>query len=178
MNRALILGLSAGVILSLTGLAAYRTFAPTVPQAHASESVQISQVWGAALPDLSNDTQAIKQWQGKVLILNFWAPWCPPCRAEIPGFVRLQDKFGAEGLQFVGIALDEHDKVQNFADETAINYPILLGDLAAVNLSRAAGNRLGGLPYTLVLNRRGSPVATLIGGVDEARIEGIIKPLL
>ena len=90
--------------------------------------------------------QALRQWQGKVLVLNFWAPWCPPCREEIPDFIRLQQRHGEAGLQFVGVALDDPDKVAAFVDETGINYPILLGGDAGAALCMAAGNRLGGLP--------------------------------
>jgi thiol-disulfide isomerase/thioredoxin len=81
----------------------------------------------AGCVDLAGKAQALRQWQGKVLVLNFWAPWCPPCREEIPDFIRLQERHGQAGLQFVGVALDDPDKVAAFVDETGINYPILLG---------------------------------------------------
>ena len=135
-------------------------------------------VWDAQLPDLAGQTQALKQWQGKVVVLNFWAPWCPPCRKEIPGFIRQQDSLGVQGLQIVGVALDEAEKVQAYADETGINYPILLGEMQAVALGQAAGNRLGGLPYTAIFNRQGQVVATLVGELDEARLITLVKPLL
>lgn len=142
------------------------------------EAVNISAVWAASLPDLAQQPQALKQWLGKVMVVNFWAPWCPPCRKEIPGFIRLQDRLGPQGLRIVGVALDEADKVQAFVDETGMDYPILLGGLKAVELGQAAGNRLGGLPYTVVFDRRGNAVATLVGEVAEERLEGIVKPLL
>jgi thiol-disulfide isomerase/thioredoxin len=113
-----------------------------------------------------------------VLVVNFWAPWCPPCRKEIPGFLRLQERLGPKGLQIVGVALDEQDKVRAYVEETGMDYPILLGGMDAVNLGRLAGNRLGGLPYTVVLDRQGQAVATLVGEVAEARLEGIVQPLL
>jgi thiol-disulfide isomerase/thioredoxin len=134
--------------------------------------------WSATLPDLANRPQPMKQWLGKVAVVNFWAPWCPPCREEIPGFLRLQDRLGGQGLQMVGVALDEADKVQAYVDETGIGYPILLGGMQAVELGQAAGNRLGGLPYTVVFDRQGNAVATLVGGVTEDRLEALVKPLL
>lgn len=130
------------------------------------------------LPDLDNQAQALNQWQGKVLVINFWAPWCPPCLKEIPDFIRLQDRFGAQGLQFVGIALDDPDKVSAFVAKSGINYPTLLGNAHATALSYHAGNRLGGIPYTILFDRQGQAVATLTGGVTEARLEALLKPLL
>lgn len=144
----------------------------------APADVRLADVWAARLPDLADHEQALAQWQGKVLVVNFWAPWCPPCRAEIPAFIRLQERYDKQGLQFVGIALDEKDKVQAFADQFGINYPLLLGGPGAVMLSQNAGNRLGGLPYTVLFDRKGNAVATLSGEVREARLEALLKPLL
>jgi thiol-disulfide isomerase/thioredoxin len=142
------------------------------------DGVRMARVWGGVLPDLSGTRQPLAQWQGKVVVLNFWAPWCPPCREEIPGFIRLQAKYGVQGLQFVGVALDEPERVAPCVERLGVNYPVLLGGTAAMMLGRAAGNRLGGLPYTLVLDRRGDPVGSVTGSLDEARLERLIRPLL
>lgn len=140
--------------------------------------IDAAAVMAAVLPDLDNKPQALKQWQGKVLIVNFWAPWCPPCREEIPGFISLQKKYGGQGLVFVGIALDELSRVQSYVDEIGINYPTLIGGPEAGQLSTEAGNRLGGLPYTLVLDRAGKPIANFTGAVAEKKLEALITPLL
>jgi len=165
--------------LATTSWIAARHRGDAVEAGHgAPEQVDIVRVWDTRLPDLANTPQPLKQWLGKVTVLNFWAPWCPPCRKEIPGFIRLQQRLGPRGLQMVGVALDEADKVQAYADETGMDYPVLLGGLDAVNLGHAAGNRLGGLPYTVVFDRRGKAVATLVGEVAEARLAAIVEPLL
>ena len=75
------------------------------------------------MPDVEGREQALGQWQGKVLVVNFWATWCAPCREEMPEFVRAQAELGGKGLQFVGIAVDQADKVRQFAQEIGINYP-------------------------------------------------------
>lgn len=160
------------------GIAARHWVAPAEPMVGAPSEVSVAEVWKGRLPDLAGKAQDMNQWRGKVLVLNFWAPWCPPCRKEIPDFIRLQERHGGAGLQFVGVALDEPDKVSAFVDETGINYPILLGAEQATALSAAAGNRLGGLPFTVVFDRRGNAVATLTGGVNETRLEALVKPLL
>jgi thiol-disulfide isomerase/thioredoxin len=135
-------------------------------------------VLAARLADLHGETQPLGQWRGKVLVLNFWATWCTPCREEIPGFVRLQHKYGSRGLQFVGIAIDQRDKVQAFAEEFGMNYPILLGGIDTVEMSRRAGNRAGALPYTLIMDRKGQIVGKELGGLKEVKLEGLLQPLL
>lgn len=135
-------------------------------------------IFAARIPDLAGVRQPIAQWRGKVLVVNFWAPWCPPCRKEIPGFIELQKEFGAQGLQFVGIALDEKAKVQKYVDEVGINYPILVSDLEAVALSHAAGNKSDGIPYTVVIDRSGKIIASELAEVDKEKLRNMVLPLL
>lgn len=135
-------------------------------------------IFKARLPDLAGVRQPLAQWRGKVLVVNFWATWCPPCRQEIPEFIQLQKQFGGQGLQFVGIALDEKAKIQSYADEVGINYPVLVGDLEAVALSQASGNRMGGLPYTVIIDQQGKIIATELGGLTKQKLSAIIEPLL
>ena len=92
-------------------------------------------------------------------------------------FVRLQERYGARGLQFVGIAFDQPDKVAEFAREFRVNYPLLLGGLDTMELLREAGNRAGVLPYTLVIDKQGRVVSREPGGLKEARLEGLVQPL-
>lgn len=140
--------------------------------------VSAEALFQASLNDLDGKPQPLAQWRGKVMVVNFWATWCPPCRAEMPEFVKLQGKYQENGLIFVGIALDEKDKVQAFADEIGVNYPVLLGALEAVGLSRKLGNRLGGLPFTVIVDRSGRIVTTEMGELSQARLEPLIKSLL
>lgn len=135
-------------------------------------------VMATRLADLQGQSQALSQWRGKVLIVNFWATWCAPCREEIPVFIRLQEKYRTQGLQFVGIAIDQRGPVEVFAREFGMNYPVLLGGIETVEISRQAGNRAGALPYTLILDRDGKVIGTELGSVKEAKLEGIIKSLL
>jgi thiol-disulfide isomerase/thioredoxin len=173
-HALIVLSLVAAALGTASLLTATRTPEPVVSLAE----VNHAQVWATTLPDLAQQPRPIKQWQGKVLVLNFWAPWCPPCRKEIPGFMNLQARLGGKGLQIVGVALDDIDKVRAYVDETGMDYPILLGDMKAVELGQAAGNRLGGLPYSVVFDRQGKAVATLVGEVSESRLESLVQPLL
>jgi len=136
------------------------------------------QIFASSFPDPQGTVQPLAQWRGKVVVLNFWAPWCPPCRKEMPGFVELQRKYGDRGLVFIGIALDTRDNVQAFLRENAINYPILLGEDSAVELSAAIGNRQGGLPFSAIIDREGRIIAAQVGELKEDRLEKLIAPLL
>lgn len=140
--------------------------------------VTVERVYAARLPDLRGNAQPLEQWRGRVLVVNFWATWCPPCREEIPMFVQLQERYGSRGLQFVGIAIDQPDKVAEFAKEFRINYPLLMGGMETMELMRQAGNRAGVLPYTLVIDRKGNLVSREPGGLKEGRVLEIITPLL
>jgi len=135
-------------------------------------------VLATRFPDLAGAPQPIEQWRGKVLVINFWATWCAPCREEIPVFVRMQEAHGAQGLQFVSIAIDQPDKVRDFAAELGMNFPVLIGALDAIELSRTLGNKAGVLPFTVVLGRDGQLVHTKVGAIKEAQLARIVTPLL
>jgi thiol-disulfide isomerase/thioredoxin len=128
--------------------------------------------------DLDGNLHSFSEWHGKVLVVNFWATWCHPCRLEIPEFIQLQNKYRGQGLVFVGLALDQKDKVRQFVGELAVNYPILLGDLGGMELARKMGNGIGNLPYTVVFDRNGNLVATKLGATTGTQMETLIKPLL
>jgi thiol-disulfide isomerase/thioredoxin len=131
-----------------------------------------------SLPDTAGKEQSFGQWKGKLLIVNFWATWCEPCRDEMPQFVETQQRFGANGLQFVGIAIDQADKVQQFATEIHLNYPALIGGYGAIELSKTLGNRLGALPFTVIVDRSGHIVHTQLGRLNESQLQSFIKQLL
>jgi len=179
MSKTRLLLVAAGAVVAL---AAVYFAAPKQPEQVASQAtgqgISAEPVFAASFKDLDDKPQPIKQWRGKVMVLNFWAPWCPPCREEMPDFIKLQDKHRERGLVFIGIALDEKIKVQAFVDEMGVNYPILLGEMDAVDLARKIGNRLGGLPFTVIIDRNGKIVASEVGGLTMARMEKIVLPLL
>jgi peroxiredoxin len=131
-----------------------------------------------SLPDASDKETPLAQWKGKVLVVNFWATWCAPCRDEMPEFVRAQRELGGRGLQFVGIAVDEPDKVARFAQELGLNYPALIGGYGAMELSKSLGNRMMALPFTVVVDRSGRIAHTQLGPLREAKLRAIVGDLL
>ena len=119
-----------------------------------------------SLPDLSGELRHHDEWRGQVIMLNFWATWCPPCKEEIPDFVRLQDDLGEQGIQVIGIALDQPQMVLEFIDEIGgINYPQLIAEGGGYGLLERYGNDIGTLPYTVFINRQGDIVAKHSKGI-------------
>jgi thiol-disulfide isomerase/thioredoxin len=135
-------------------------------------------LFGLTLPDPDGGAQSLGQWKGKVLVVNFWATWCVPCREEMPQFVKAQRDLGGRGLQFVGIAIDQADKAKAFATELGLNYPTLIGGYGAIELSKTFGNRLGALPFTIVVDRSGNVVHTQLGPLTEKSLGSIVAQLL
>lgn len=143
-----------------------------------SESGAAEALLAAPLNDLQNQTGTLNQYRGKVLVVNFWATWCPPCREEIPHFIEIQQQANRKNVQFVGIALDNPSEVAGFVQEFAINYPILIGGINESEMMRALGNASGGLPYTLIYDRTGQLREKIIGGLDKSRLERLLAPLI
>lgn len=164
---AAILALGAGAWLARTSL-----IGPSAVGQSAETLVSI------ALPDTGGNQQALAQWKGKVLVVNFWATWCAPCREEMPEFMKAQTEHGPKGLQFVGIAVDQADKVSQFATEIGLNYPTLVGGFGAMELSKTLGNSLMALPFTVVLDRKGAIAHTQLGVLKPDKLEAIVKQLL
>lgn len=126
------------------------------------------------LPDLSGVLRRADEWHGQLLVINFWATWCPPCREEIPVFVELQRRYAERGLQFVGIAIDDPGPVAAYVEAVGINYPILIGQLAGIELSKVMGNDSGGLPFTAVVDRRGQIVLANVGVLTAEDAEAVL----
>ena len=141
------------------------------------KSVKVVDVLPAfSYPDLDGRQRSGDEFGDRVLVLNFWATWCPPCRKETPEFVALQKDFG-DKVQFLGIAIDDEDKVREFAEDYAVNYPLLLGDVDAIAIARRLGNRYEGLPFTVVIAPGGEVVMRHTGGLERDRLEPLLRDL-
>ncbi len=132
----------------------------------------------ATLTDLAGKPRKVSEWDGRVLVVNFWATWCPPCREEIPALVRVREKLLHSGVEFVGIAIDQVAKVTEFARNVRISYPLLLADAGGLELMRKLGNPSGGLPFTMVLDRKGSIAHRNLGAVTQQTMEDQLRPML
>jgi thiol-disulfide isomerase/thioredoxin len=128
--------------------------------------------------DLDGNRRTRQEWNGKILVLNFWASWCPPCRDEMPLFVALQEEFAAAGVQFVGIAIDDQEPVQAFVDAYGIDFPTLLGDMAAIELAKRLGNRFGGLPFTVIARADGKILLRHPGELKREQLLPLLQELV
>jgi peroxiredoxin len=121
------------------------------------------------LKDIDGKTVRLSDYRGKAVVLNFWATWCPPCKVEMPWLVDLENKYRSQGLQVIGVALDEagKDEIAKFARQMNLNYPVLIGD---DNTADAYGN-VQMLPTTFYINAEGKIVARVVGLTGEREME-------
>jgi peroxiredoxin len=129
-----------------------------------------------SLESLDGKTLRLSDLRGKAVLLNFWATWCGPCKIEMPWFVELQNQYASQGLQIVGVAMDDASKedIAKFAKDMGVNYPILIG-------KEAVGDEYGGvpaLPESFVIGRDGKIVDKILGLRGKAEIEDSIKKAL
>jgi len=114
-------------------------------------------------------------WQGKVLVVNFWASWCPPCVEEMPTLDLLQKAFLQENVLFVGIGIDSPSNIREFLEKTPVSYSILIGGLEGSALSKQMGNAQGALPFTVIINSKGKAVYSKLGKISEDELRKAIK---
>ena len=177
--RRLVAGVGIALAAILAGAAfhfAGRVAAPTAPEPGPS-SITPGVLMATSFADPDGRARSLAPYAGKVIVLNFWATWCAPCREEMPGFVRLQSQWGAKGVQFVGLAYDDPAKVAAFGRDLGVNYPLWVGGPEISDLSRRLGNRLGVLPYTVLLGPGGEVLEQRMGLYHERDLEARLKKL-
>ncbi len=128
------------------------------------------------LKDLEDKQVRLSDYHGKVVVLNFWATWCPPCKEEMPWFVDLQQRYGPQGLQVVGVAMDDSGEktIASFTQRLGVNYPVLLGK---ESVAQAYGE-VQFLPDTFYIGRDGKIVAHVQGLINRKEIEETVKKAL
>jgi peroxiredoxin len=141
-----------------------------------AQSIQPQKAPNFSLKTYDGKIVELAKLKGKVVVINFWATWCPPCRAEIPDFIKAYDAYKSKGLEIVGIALDEDGwpKVKPFVDKNKISYPIVLG---TAEVAQQYGG-IEAIPTTFIVDRKGNIVDHQVGMLIKGMLERKIKVLL
>jgi thiol-disulfide isomerase/thioredoxin len=162
---------AVGLLAMLAGSAswlAHRGLPQVAPARVAPEAL-----FATSLHDTAGHPQKIGDYAGKVLVLNFWATWCAPCRAEMPAFSRVQARLGTQA-QILGLTSDDPERVARFADEVPVAYPLLVGGPEVDALAVALGNHDRVLPFTVVLDPHGRVVEQHVGAYSESALGEVI----
>lgn len=158
------------IIAAMLGLClVFSAAATAAPQNPGSAAPQFT------LKDINGKEVSLSSFKGKVIILDFWATWCGPCRSEIPDFIALQKEYGSKGLQMIGISVDkDKDILVKFYKDNGMNYPVVLTDGAV----EAKYGGIRAIPMTFIIDRTGKIAKKYVGAISKKQFESDIKPLL
>ena len=123
-------------------------------------------IFAQTLPDTQDSAQALSQWKGKMLVVNFWATWCPPCVEEMPELSALQKEVASKNIQIIGIGIDSASNIKEFSVKHNISYPLYITGVNGTELARELGNQAGGLPYTVLVAPNGEIKKTYLGKLN------------
>ncbi len=183
MKRDLMLPLAVALVSMLAGFLLFRftmqqpefvSASPTSTTAPLTVDIAFEDI---RLNDPQGQPQALTQWQAPVMVLNFWATWCAPCRREIPELIALQQEY-PEQLQILGLAFDSVQNLQQFDGEFDFNYPTLVVGAETSQLNAYFGNDKSAVPFTVVLNQQRDIVYRHTGEITRQELREAIEPLL
>jgi thiol-disulfide isomerase/thioredoxin len=127
------------------------------------ESTAVAALFRQNLPDAQNTVHSLSQWQGKTLVINFWATWCAPCVDEMPELSILQKDLASKNIQIIGIGIDSASNIKDFSLKHQITYPLYVAGVGGTELAREFGNQAGGLPFTVLVSPTGEITKTYLG---------------
>ena len=167
MKRRHLLALAGAAGLAATAGAALNAWR-TAPRA--AESGAVERLFSATYDDADGRPQALAQWRGRTLVVNFWATWCPPCVDEMPDLQRVRDEFLGRGVEIVGLGIDSPAKIREFRDRLKLTLPLLVAGAGGSQLGRELGNTVGALPFTVLVSRQGAVVQRKLGPIKPAEL--------
>jgi thiol-disulfide isomerase/thioredoxin len=153
VNRNFLLLGTVALVSLLAGVFLFKLIQPDTAERVTSGPATEIELHSIPLTGLDGRQTRLSDWQTELLVVNFWAPWCAPCRREIPALLEIQREYAARGVRILGIAFDGESSVRRFADEYNIDYPLFLTGNASAMYNAAFDNPSGSLPYTAILDR-------------------------
>lgn len=185
IRKPLVIAVAAGVLAGAGGFLMHWHKADSgaapggasINRAGGAAAASLDALWATQLKDLSGRPVNLAAYKGQPLVVNFWASWCAPCIEEMPDFQRASQTDIGKRVQFVGIGIDSADKMRPFADKLGITYVLLESGAQGLDLIRATGNPSGALPFTLIVDRAGVPVARKLGKLDYADLMSALSRL-
>ena len=136
----------------------------------------VQQLTTLSLNDSHGKQQKLSQWQGKFLLVNFWATWCTPCVQEMPELSELQKELSNGNIQFIGLGIDSPSNIVEFTKKYQISYPLFAAGMEGTELSRQLGNQAGGLPFTVLISPDGTLLKSYLGRLNSVQLRSdIIK---
>lgn len=163
------------IFLIILGLAV-RHFAITPIQDE--PKINSAALFTTALTDIAGSKRDLSEYKNKIIVVNFWATWCPPCREEMPELSELQQAYKNKNVIVLGIAEDELPAVKEYLQTSPVSYPIFIADNEAMNLGTTLGNDKGVLPYTVVIGTDGNVIDTFFGRISKPLLEKSLQKLL
>lgn len=161
-------------VLAGAGLWWWNRPGPRVEPAHVAPGA----IYSMAFRDREGHPRSLAEFRGDFLVVNFWAPWCAPCREEMPGFSRLQSKWKGRNVQFIGVTGDDPHAVERFLQALPVSYPVFLAGGDAEAWARRLGDRDAVLPFTVVVDPEGQRIAAKVGIYSESRLDAELRALL
>ncbi|MET3137256.1 thiol-disulfide isomerase/thioredoxin [Undibacterium sp. GrIS 1.2] len=174
MNKRFLIAAVLIAIASATVgvVAANKQLAPIAPK-----NTSVAQLMGLTLSDSKGQAQKLAQWQGKFLVVNFWATWCGPCVQEMPELSALQKELSGKNVQLLGLGIDSPANIAEFAKKYQITYPVFSAGMEGTELSRQLGNQGGGLPFTVLIAADGSIAKQYLGRLKMEELRADIAKL-
>jgi peroxiredoxin len=174
MLKKISLAILALLLISLL-LLTYRYFSnPTQPNSNASAAI----LFETSFPNENGENKSLKPYKGKIIVLNFWATWCEPCREEMPELSTLHTAYQHQNVVVLGMALDDVTAIKDFVAETKVSYPLFAAEGIGNELSSSLGNDKGVLPYTVIIKPDGFIAKTYFGRISKALLDKTLVPLM
>lgn len=164
------------ILMMMLGSAIRYFFLDT--QANDGGNQPTATLFAANFPDENGHPQALEQYAGKTVVLNFWASWCEPCREEMPELSQLHTEYKDRNVVVLGMAIEDAAAINDFLKETKVSYPLFAADMQGMEIATSLGNNKGVLPYTVIIKSDGTLAKTYFGRVTKPLLEQSLKNLM